>query len=110
MRSLRSPVHVISSMRSRVAVSAAACLPGLRTQKAAQYARADGLDHVNIESRVSRTLPVLRLTPSCERNEKDVLKPGLRSEAARELVAIHVRHAEIDESDCGRIVASRRKR
>ena len=70
-----------------------------RRQGLKQLRFADGLYQVRIEARVSRPLPILRLSPSGQSNEGGSLTPGTESHRSRRLVPIHLRHAEVEQDD-----------
>ena len=69
--------------------------------------RVHGLGQVFIEPRGLGGLFVLLLAPTGERDEDGVASPGFEAHAARDFVAAHARHADVDDGGA-RPVALRR--
>ncbi len=70
-----------------------------RIEQAHQCVEIERLDHVRVEAAFARTAAVLVLTPAGEGDDHRFLAPGLLAEAARHLVPVELRQAEIEQHD-----------
>jgi hypothetical protein len=61
-----------------------------------------GLDEVIIEPRLSRRLPIARLTIARERNQPHVAVTWVGADSPRDLEAVHAGQPDIKEDDLGR--------
>src|SRR5439155_22765552 len=57
------------------------------------------LSEVDIKTRGLTAAPILFLTPSGQSDKQNVLAPGLLADHSGRLIAIQVRHADIQEHD-----------
>src|SRR5262245_9094970 len=60
---------------------------------------ADRLDQMYVEANFRRALAIALLSPPGESHQRRLLAPGFLAQASRSLVAIHLRHPEIEEND-----------
>src|SRR6185369_16466459 len=59
------------------------------------------LDDVLVEAGVARSLPVVRLAPAGDGDQDDAAGGGEGAQAARQVVAVEARHADVEEGDVG---------
>src|SRR5436190_14749232 len=85
---------------ARERCSSASCAPFLELgERAEQLFDADGLHEVRVEAGPRRAIAILRLAPSRQRDEQDVLSPGLLADPMRGRIPVEVRHPEIEQHD-----------
>src|SRR5213083_339486 len=80
-----------------------------RVQHAGERIRIDGLEQVRVEAGISGPLHVVRLTVSGQRDQVGTRRPE-RAHAARDLVAVHLGQADVDQRDLGMILAGELER
>ena len=94
---LASRVSVAEGRRA----SASRLRPANLGEEALQLLRVDRLDEVPVEAGLGRPTPIGLLAPAGQRHEEGSLEPGPGPQPPGHLVAVHLRHADVEQDHLG---------